>query len=176
MLAVQEGLFWIRFHLVSRSKHHYHMDHSKFSRNFMIDAELHVPSRDRIAFCSRTHRLVFWERNVVQTHWAKQVRVRGDNSEIFSKAVLINQIATVMHTLELHPTFSNQTNQKRCHVINRILDGTERLQKNSVSSLLNASQLKNKIMIKDYLLDSTKNLFPLCQNSAEDINLDIPIS
>lgn len=68
--------------------------------------------------------------------------VRRDNSEIFSKAVLIIHIAIVMHTLELNPTFSNQTNQKRCHVINRILDGTERLQKNSVSSLLNASQLE----------------------------------
>lgn len=102
--------------------------------------------------------------------------VRRDNSEIFSKAVLIIQIAIVMHTLELNSTFSNQTNQKRCHVINRILDGTERLQKKSVSSLLNASQLKNKNMIKDYLLGSTKNLFPLCHNSAEDINLDIPIS
>lgn len=102
--------------------------------------------------------------------------VRRDNSEIFSKAVLIIQIAIVMHTLELNSTFSNQTNQKKCHVINTILDGTERLQKKSVSSLLNASQLKNKNMIKDYLLGSTKNLFPLCHNSAEDINLDIPIS
>lgn len=152
------------------------MDHSIFSRNFMIDAELHVPHTDRRTFytCSRTHRLVFWKRNVVQTHWTKQV-VRGDNSEIFSKAVLIMQITIVMHTVGLYPTFSNQTNQQRCHVTNRILNGTERLQKNSVSILHNASQLKHKIMIKDHLLASTKKLFSLCQNSAEDINLDIPV-
>lgn len=72
-----------------------------------------------------------------------------------------------MYTLELYCTFSNQTNQKRCHVTNRLLDGTERLQENS-------SQLKTKIMMKDHLMASTKNLSPLCQNSAEDINLGIP--
>lgn len=167
MLAVQKGLFWIRFHLVTRSKHHYHIDHSNFSRNFMIDAELYVPNRERRAFCtcSRTHRLVFWERNAVQTHWAKQV-VRGDNSEIFPKAVLIIPITTVMHTWELYPIFSNHINEQRCHITNSILNHTKRLQKNSVSIPHNASQLKNKIIIKDHVLAST---FPLCQNSAEDI-------
>lgn len=82
--------------------------------------------------------------------------VRGDNSEIFSKAVLIIQITIAMNASELYPSFSNQTNQQRYHVTNRIPDGTERLQKNSVSILHNASQLRNKIMIKDHLLASTK--------------------
>lgn len=82
--------------------------------------------------------------------------VRGDKSQIFSKALLIIQTTIVMHTSELYPTFSNQTNQQWYHVTNKILDGTERLQKNSVSILHNASQLKNKIMVKDHLLASTK--------------------
>lgn len=148
------------------------MDHSNFSRNFMIDAELCVPSRDRRALGTcRTHRPVFWERNVVQTHWAKQV-VRGDNSEIFSKAVLIIQLTTLMHTWELYPIFStrllNRDVMSQTWLIT--LDYTTKLQKNSVSIPHKASQLKNKIIIKDYLLASTKNLFPLCQKSAEDKN------
>lgn len=100
--------------------------------------------------------------------------VRGDNSKIFSKAVLIIQITIVTHTSELHSTFSNQTNQQRCHVTKQNTwwhwKPLEKFCKHSSKCLT-----IKKTMKKDHLLASTKNLFPLCQNSAEDINLNIPI-
>lgn len=116
MLAVQEGLFCIRFHLVSSSKHHYHMDHSNFSRNFMIDAELYVPSRQKSTLHLQQNSQTSLLRKTQSSNTLSKYVVRGDNSEIFSKAVLIFQITIVMHISELHPTFSNQTNQQRCHV------------------------------------------------------------